>query len=296
MKTFIWRDSTPPDIAERAVFSFHFYDPTTVGMGLFPLESEPDFMEDKAQGWPRFFQAMLDAATSRSMIPFLTEFGGDHNWDDLPRPEGDLSPDKNQTQVYNDLLFQQIEQRLLNATMWVYELYYTDKDGDGWNGERFSLLRASNLDATGARIWAIQDGMALIVARPYPMRSSSLPKKLFFDSDLGLGAIVLTGMPVPAPTVIYVPDLFHYPDGFEVRATSSDLRWDTARHLLYWNPEQGDTDHQVILCKPGAFRRAALPEESQRIPTLPFVRSRDLKPFTPGGTTRERGTIRGENA
>jgi len=39
-----------------------------------------------------------------------------------------------------DLQFIQIEQHLLNATYWNYDLYNTEEYKDNWNLENFSLL------------------------------------------------------------------------------------------------------------------------------------------------------------
>jgi len=60
---------------------------------------------------------------------------------------------------------------------------------------------------------------------------------LFFDSFTKYGVTMFEGTPVSdAPTVMYVPDEFQYPDGFEVRYTSGHVDWDSANHLLYWYP------------------------------------------------------------
>jgi hypothetical protein len=47
---------------------------------------------------------------------------------------------------------------------------------------------------------------------------------LFFDSFAKYGVTMFEGTPVSdAPTVMYVPDEFQYPDGFEVRYTSGHV-------------------------------------------------------------------------
>jgi Cellulase (glycosyl hydrolase family 5)/Glycoside hydrolase family 5 C-terminal domain len=248
-----------PQIAagnERLVFSFHHYDPDTVGKGEYGL---PDFMADRRDDWAQIYPKLIEPAHTLNMVPFLTEFGGDHNWDAFPRVPSDIQPGRNQTQVYTDLQFQEIEANLLNSAIWVWELYYTQATGEGWNGEKFSLLNEQR---------ELQQGMASVVGRPYPMRSSALPKLLFFDSTTAQGGIVLTGMPASAPTVIYIPKTFHYPSGFEVHASSADLKWDAANQLLYWKPESRDGDHQVIICAPGKLNRAVLPPASEGIATL----------------------------
>lgn len=246
IKTFVW--PTPPAVEARAVFSFHFYDPWTDAYGIAGL---CDMMTNKQSEWPGIFKKMMEAAHARNMVPFLTEFGGSYGW----QMESDLGPYKIQIQTYLDLMYQQIENNLLNSILWVYDLHYSDQAGDGWNDERFSLLGPDQ---------RIQPGMAPIVARPYPMRSSALPKSLVFDSSRSQGAILLAPTPVSSePTLIYVPNEFHYPQGFEVHATGTDFHWNINNHVLAWNlgPEGTNADHQMIICPPGKFEPTVLPPE-----------------------------------
>ena len=87
----------------------------------------------------------------RGLIPFLTEFGGFQEAEDVGE--------------YLNLQYEQIEANLLNATYWNYDLYHTSEGKDNWNLENYSLLGPNrtprNLD---------------VVARPYPMRSSAKPE------------------------------------------------------------------------------------------------------------------------
>jgi endoglycosylceramidase len=248
IKTFLW--PTPPPIEARVVFAFHFYDPWTDAYGIAGL---CDMMINKQREWPSIFKKMMEAAQARNMVPFLTEFGGSYSWQML----SDLGPYRIQVQTYLDLLYQEIENNLLNSMLWVYDLHYSNEAGDGWNNERFSLLGPDQ---------QIQPGMAPITARPYPMRSSALPKRLVFNSSTSQGAILLDATPVSSePTLIYVPDKFHYPGGFEVHATGTDIHWDADNHWLRWNlgPEGTSADHQMVICPPGKFDPRALPLEFQ---------------------------------
>ena len=133
---------------ERLVFSFHYYDPWT----LFWASSEiappvkflpnlPDNMHNKEREWPGEFRLMRQAATSRNLIPFMTEFGGSQDW----QFNTDLNPSTShhkQIRAYMDLQFKQVESNLLNAIYWNYNLYNTEEGKDNWNVENFSLLGA----------------------------------------------------------------------------------------------------------------------------------------------------------
>jgi hypothetical protein len=55
------------------VFSFHYYDPWTTSYSFLNL---PDDMNKKKKEWPLIFSKLREAAVSRGLVPFLTEFGG----------------------------------------------------------------------------------------------------------------------------------------------------------------------------------------------------------------------------
>ena len=246
--TYVWQ-SRISDL-DRIVFSFHFYDPITIFRDLWLdfLGLGGDDMQSKQRDWPDAFKRMIAAAGTRNMIPFMTEYGAEQYWD---KHASNIPEYPNQSVAYLDLQLQQIEATLLNAMQWVCEPYYGDNDG--WNREKFSMLD-SNAD--------LRQEFRKVIPRPYPLRSSALPTLLRFDSRSSQAALAFTGALAPAPTVIYLPQLFHYPDGFEVRAScanpATDLRWDTSNSLLYWNPA-GDRAHYVVVSKPGEFNKAALP-------------------------------------
>jgi aryl-phospho-beta-D-glucosidase BglC (GH1 family) len=250
---------------EHTVFSFHYYDPWTflysmaLGIG--------DHMENKQREWPEVFQHMRDAATMRGLIPFLTELGGNQDWHFLKKTE--LRPaiyQGKQIRAYMDLLFQQVEAKLLNATYWNFDLYNTNDGKDNWNLENFSLL-----DAT--RALRHED----IIARPYPLCSSAQPESLFFDLETKHCALVLQGSVVDAPTVLYVPYSIHYAKGFDVRATSSDIEWDAQQQLLSWRPARDQPHNQLIITPAQSFDKAALPSNAQNL--LPVTTA--FKAFAP---------------
>jgi hypothetical protein len=163
-----------------------------------------------------------------------------------------------------DLLYQQVEANLLNATYWNYDLYNQEQSKDNWNGENFSLLGPGRMQRNTD-----------IVARPYPMRSSAEPQRVFFDLESKNAAIVLAGAVTDAPTVIYVPRSLNYAgDDFEVRATTppSSVVWDEKNQLLYWHPDGTLHENQIIISLVGGFDEKVLPADSRSlIPATRFV-------------------------
>ena len=242
--------------SERAVFAFHFYDSWTslwAGLGF------GDSMANKQREWPGIFQATVSAATNRNLIPFLTEFGAQNSWRRFSAPLKNWTNDT-EDRAYLNLSLQQVETNLLNAALWDYDFYADDpnRGGDQWNGEAFSLLTQ-----TGKNSLAVRN--ADIIARPYPMRSSARPELLYFDTRTKQAAIILSGKPVEAPTVIYVPRDIQYTNQFEARATSPLLKWDNDKQRLYWKPDPTLPTNQIILFPRGEFRPDALPAESRAL-------------------------------
>jgi Glycoside hydrolase family 5 C-terminal domain len=234
------------------VFSFHYYDPWTL---FYSLLNIPDDMHNKLKEWPTIFEQMRQSAISRDLIPFLTEFGGNQDWERL---KTDLQPDLvyhgKQIRAYMNLQFIQIENFLLNSTYWNYDLYNTQQGKDNWNLENFSLLgpnrESRNLD---------------IVARPYPIQSSAKPELLFFDLGTKHFALILKGPVVDAPTVIYVPFNMHYAPNFEVRATSNAIEWNKESQLLSWYPDNNLTLNQLIIAPKEKLDTSILPSNSRAL-------------------------------
>ena len=237
---------------KKTVFSFHYYDSWTQFRANLHWH---DDMSKKKELWSRVFKKILHAAKQRDVIPFLTEYGCDYfgkcAWQARAKANGFYY--ETQSQAYMDLSLQQIEQHLLNSTLWAFDLYASLQHKDNWNNEDSSLLD-----------WNRQLHHPDILARPYPMRSSAVPSLLFFDAFSGHGVTMLRGKPVCGdPTVIYVPDEFHYQNGFEVHYTSGTVDWDRENHLLYWYPDAEQTRHQIIICPEKSFIESALPPSSR---------------------------------
>jgi uncharacterized membrane protein HdeD (DUF308 family) len=226
--------------ARYGVLSFHYYDMMAIASSLADsYMSIPENMYRYKREWPLIFVQLSNAARERGLIPFLTEFGG--------------FQEAEQVRDYLNLQYEQIEAYLLNATYWNYDLYHTKEGKDNWNLENYSLLGPNrtprNLDA---------------VARPYPMRSSAEPVLLFFDIESKYATIILKGKVVDAPTVIYVPFTLHYAPEFTIWATTSkQIEWDKDNQLLYWYPAKELTLNQIIIGKNRNLDTSKLPKQAK---------------------------------
>ncbi len=227
--------SSVSTFARNGVLSVHYYDMMAIASSFMKI---PENMYAFKRQWPLIFAQLANAARERGLIPFLTEFGG--------------SQESEQIREYLNLNFEQIEAHLLNATLWNYDLYHTKEGKDNWNLENFSLLGPNreprNLD---------------VVARPYPMRSSAEPVLLFFDIKSKYATIILEGKVVDAPTVIYIPFKIHYAPEFTVWATSKQIKWDKDNQLLYWYPAKDLTLNQIIIGRGRNLDTGILPQQAK---------------------------------
>jgi uncharacterized membrane protein HdeD (DUF308 family) len=223
----------------NGVLSFHYYDTMAVASSFLKI---PESMYTYRREWPAIFDQLVQSAEERGLVPFLTEFGG--------------YQEAEQIREYLNLQFEQIEAHLLNATCWNYDLYHTREGKDNWNLEDYSLLGPNrtprNID---------------VVARPYPMRSSAEPVLLFFDIESKYATIILRGKVVDAPTVIYIPFNIHYAPEFTVWATGNKVNWDRENQLLYWHPSKKNENNQIIMGKNRKLDANALPEHARNIPS-----------------------------
>jgi len=225
----------PESFRSRGVFAFHYYDVRALGSSMLKI---PKNIFQYKYDWPHVYQHLLEGAIKRGLIPFITEFGGSYDSDEI--------------REYMNLLFIQIESHLLNSTYWNYDLYHTDEGKDNWNLENFSLLGPNRLPRH-----------IDVVARPYPMLSSAEPSFLSFDIDSKNAIIILDGTVVEAPTIIYIPFHLHYSPVFYVWATSNEIKWDKENQLLFWYPSRKRTKNQIIIGIQPELNMKFIPKESK---------------------------------
>ena len=227
----------PESFRSRGIFAFHYYDVRALGSSMLKI---PKNISQYKYDWPKVYQQLLEGAKKRGLIPFITECGGSY--------------DSEQIREYMNLLFVQIESHLLNSTYWNYDLYHTEEGKDNWNLENFSLLGPNRLPRN-----------IDVVARPYPMLSSAEPSFLSFDIDSKYAIIILEGVVVESPTIIYVPFHLHYSPIFYVWATSNEIKWDKENQLLVWYPSRNRTKNQIIIGIQPELHTNSIPDESRRL-------------------------------
>jgi hypothetical protein len=197
----------------------------------------PDNIYRFKKDWPDIFAQLVNAATERDLIPFLTEFGAIQGGE--------------QIREFVDLQFDQIESNLLDSTYWNYDLYNTVEGKDNWNLEDFSLLGPNRVPRN-----------IEVMARPYPLRSSAEPTLLFFDIESKYAAIILNGDVIKdVPTIIYVPYHYHYSPSFKVWATGGQVEWDKDNQFLYWYPSTDKQTNLIIIGKDQELKSEMLPEK-----------------------------------
>ena len=234
IRTYLPKDSSSlAGLMKRGVLSFHYYEPLAT---IDAFAKIPDNIYRFKREWPDVFAQMVEVATERDLIPFLSEFGGIQGAE--------------QISDYIDLHFVQIESNLLNSTYWNYDLYNTKEGKDNWNLEDFSLLGPGRVPRN-----------IEVIARPYPLRSSAEPTLLFFDSESKYASIILSGPVIKdVPTVIHVPYHYHYSPSFRVWATSNKLEWDKTNQLLSWYPDTDEKENQIIIGVTDNLEINALPK------------------------------------
>jgi uncharacterized membrane protein HdeD (DUF308 family) len=221
----------------NGVLSFHYYDMMAVASAFVKI---PESMYTYRRQWPIIFRQLVQSATERGLIPFLSEFGAFQ--------EGE------QVREYLNLMFEQVEATTLNSTYWNYDLYHSKEGKDNWNLEDYSLLGPArsprNID---------------VVARPYPMRSSAEPILLYFDIESKFATLVLKGEVVEAPTVMYIPRAIHYTSGFTVWGTGSRVIWDADSQLLTWFPEKRLQFNQIVISNSPQLAVDSMPDDARKL-------------------------------
>lgn len=227
------------NLKQRGVLSFHYYDTMAIAGSFLKV---PENLVQIKREWPDIFSQLVKAASTLDLIPFLTEFGG--------------LQENEQIKEYLDLSFKQIETFLLNSIIWNFDLYNTLDGKDNWNLENYSILGPNRVPRNFD-----------VIARPYPMQSSAEPQFLSFDLKTKQTLIVLEGKLTckDKPTIIFVPYEIHYSPEFVVWATSKELKWDKQNQVLHWYPDTDETTNFLIIGKSNEIFQKALPENMKKL-------------------------------
>lgn len=253
---------------EGLVFSFHYYDPRLLELAssglrwLDRLVGDP--LPGRAQEWKHVFPRLRAAATSRGLVPFLSEFGASQAWEppDFTTRLRPAAYQGSQAAASLGEQWERVEALCLNATYWNADFYNSREAGDGWNGEDFSLVGPD---------WEFRH--VRLFARPYPQASSAQPREYRFEPETETFTLALEGAPVSeAPTIIFLPTLHHWHRGFTVLTTGTDtsVTFDAATGLLAWRLDRAQTEHHLRVQPAGEGAAAesgpgSLPTLTQRL-------------------------------
>jgi hypothetical protein len=146
-----------------------------------------------------------------------------------------------------DRSFRAVEQNLLSCTIWNYTPDNSNRRGDRWNGEDFSIYSA---DQRGGPEDAGSGGRAVSAfARPYPRATAGEPLLLDFDRARRRFLFEFRHDPkVGSPTEIFVPRL-QYPRGYRVWLSDGDCEKAPDRQLLVYR-HGGERQTHVIRVSP----------------------------------------------
>eukprot|EP01062_Namystynia_karyoxenos_P021197 TRINITY_DN1804_c0_g1_i2.p1 TRINITY_DN1804_c0_g1~~TRINITY_DN1804_c0_g1_i2.p1 ORF type:complete len:1147 (+),score=260.03 TRINITY_DN1804_c0_g1_i2:102-3443(+) len=150
-----------------------------------------------------------------------------------------------------DTVISAIESCHLPFTLWCYTPENTNKHGDGWNGEDFSIWSKDQQSDpadlhSGGRVLPA-------VCRPYAIRTAGEPISVSFepfkpDRRWEYRFSTKDLEPIPAPTVIFVPQYqYMYPEQLVVHISDGawEINWDIQQ--LLWVTDPKVTDHHITI-------------------------------------------------
>lgn len=175
----------------------------------------------------------------------LGEFGIPYDMDDkIGFSAGDFSPHL----AAMNRTWQAIEANMLSGTLWNYTSDNSNRHGDGWNGEDFSIFSRdqigaldtpNDLDAGGRAVGAFM--------RPFPRATAGEAITLAFDSQTAAFTYIFKHDPtIKAPTEIYVPK-FHYSIGIDIQISDGSYQYDAERQILIYYHSVDCPTHTIRL-------------------------------------------------
>jgi endoglycosylceramidase len=125
--------------------------------------------------------------------------------------------------------------RQVNEAMAAFEGQFTSsaywdfsvKNGSAWNEEDYSLI-----DDEGR-----PRGLEVNV-RPYVCRLGGSPIHQSFNPDSKDYRLIFEGCPGSAPTIIYIPEKVHYPEGFMACISDGSVKYNRSKGELWYQPER----------------------------------------------------------
>lgn len=159
----------------------------------------------------------------------LGEFGVPFDLDDgAAFASGDFSAQAAALDTYYDV----IDDLLIHSAQWNYTSDNTNRRGDGWNGEDFSIF-SRDQQTDPADLNSGGRGLAGF-CRPTVRACAGVPLRQTFERDNGRFELHIAANPaVAAPTEVYIPRL-HYPGGPDIWVSHGRCEYNPVTQLLTW--------------------------------------------------------------
>jgi hypothetical protein len=239
-----------PADGTSAVYAPHWYD----GLTMLRKHFTPWLCIDERTQRPAFgsagvrrsFRRQLgafrrDSAERLDGIPsFVGEFGLPFDLDGgAAFRTGEYASQARALEAYHDAL----DANLSSGTLWNYTSDNTTADGDGWNGEDFSVFCR---ESGGGR--AVEG-----FSRPYATRVPGVAVRMRYDPDRRRFALAYRNdLAAQGDAEIFIPSRLAS-GGLAVQVSDGSWRHDAEGRTLIWSPDSGRPVHEVVV----AFRPAA---------------------------------------
>lgn len=239
----------------NAVNAPHWYDLATIGLRKFmgianfdPVKNSPVMGKGHIQ--KMFIRNLggLKTLSQKLGIPLvLAEFGLPYDLDNgaaykklKDNPEKAFETHVQALSQYYDAL----DANLLSALQWNYTPDNTNKWGDGWNVEDFSIFsidqqtNPSDINSGGRAIEAFcRPHFVRVAGTPQTMDFNHKTKTFLFEFDADAA--------IKAPTILFVPKI-QYPSGFQVKLSEGEVKQDEASQTVEIRARQAGP-HQVMI-------------------------------------------------
>lgn len=214
-----------PPVPERTVNASHWYDIVTLVTKTFMYPSAINPFSGKILNGAAEIEASYAAALGHIKAASVTipagaptligEFGIPFDLDGCAAYDAWAKDDRSSGPwekhvIAQDLMYNALDQHLLNSTQWNYTASNRNDPvcGDGWNQEDLSVF---SRDQNGGR--AVEG-----FVRPYVRATQGVLTEMRFDRASGEFVFSFDADPkIPAPTEIYIPEV-QYTDDFAITA------------------------------------------------------------------------------
>ncbi len=231
-------DALAADITPPVVYAGHWYDSLTTRRKQYDpalaLNPETGELIEGQAAVRQAYRDQLGLHMERARRDGLDgpvligEFGVPFDLDDgASFSTGDYSAQRQALSAYYDA----IDAQLLHSTLWNYTSDNSNRWGDGWNGEDFSIFSRDQQDDP-----ADNDSGGRAVAgfsRPTVQRCAGEPLAQRFDVGQGAYELRILADPLRNPTEVFVPAR-HYPAGIVTEVSEGQVVHERGDRLLAW--------------------------------------------------------------